>query len=574
MIKYSIKNYWKFIIIIIILTIFQVLANLELPSYMADIVANGIAKLNQSYIYRIGIKMLAVSLLGTLFGILCNFVTSIYAAKFSKDLRNITFKKVIEMDQENINKFDTSSLITRCTNDINQVQMFSTMFFKMIFFTFFMGTGGILKAVEKSSGMSSLAIAILIAVSFVGLILYIVYKTIIPKFEIIQKLIDKINNKFRENLNGILVIRSLNKQKYEEKSFNNINSNFSNTNYFISKVMSATDPLLLFIINTVSIAIICIVSVEASSIIEISNMIAFLQYATDILMSFFLLTLIFFILPRAVISFKRIKEVLDEENNIVNGKLKPKKLKGKIEFKDLCFKYPKSESYILKNINLIINPGETIAFVGSTGSGKSTLVNMIPRLYDATEGELLIDNKSIKKYDIYSLRKNISFVTQKAILFSGTIKSNILNGNEKATDKEIILSTKNSESYSFINKKEDKFNSKISQSGTNISGGQKQRLAISRALVKKSNIIIFDDSFSALDFKTDYKIRKNLFKFYSNKTILIVAQRIGTIINADKIIVLDNGNIVGIGTHSDLLENCQIYKEIALSQLNKEELYE
>lgn len=571
MIKYSIKKYWKLLIPMIVLTFLQALSNLKLPEYMSDIVSFGIVKLDLNYIKKVGLLMLAVSLIGTVFAIISNYFSAVFSAKFTKHLRKESFSKIMQMDTELINKFDSSSLITRSTNDINQVEMFCSIFFKMISFTIFMGIGGTIKAIQKSNGMNSLTIIMLITLSVIFILLLLVFKVVVPKFNLLQKLIDKINKKTRENLNGVLVIRSLNKQSYEEKSYDNINDEFSKTNLFINKAMALLDPALLFIMNATSIAIIWIVAKEATNTIQVGNMIAFIQYASDILMSFLFISIIFVLMPRALVSFNRIKEVIDSKNTIIDSK-KKFNIDGNISFKNISFKYPGSEEYTLKNIDFDINKGESIAIIGGTGSGKSSLVTLLPRLFDVTEGEILIDGINIKDIDITTLRDNISFMTQKAILFSGTIESNIKDGKKKLTKEDIINASKNSESISFINKKKNKFKSDIAQNATNISGGQKQRLSIARGLVRNAPIMIFDDTFSALDYETEASLRNNLKKHYSKNTIIVIAQRIGSIMNADKIIVLDKGKIVGIGKHKDLLKECKIYKEIALSQLSKEEI--
>lgn len=574
MIKDCLKNYYKWIIGVFLLTMAQAFANLSLPTLMVSIVNNGIENSNNAYIVKYGIIMLGIAIIGLVGGILSNLVSAKFSALMIKDLRKDVYSKTLYMDRANYKSIETSSLITRSTNDIEHVQMFNSIFFKMMFFTLLMGIGGAVNAIKISEGFNSLTIVILCSISFCIALLLVVYFIVIPKFSKMQKLIDKMNNKTRDILNGILVIRSFNKEKHEEKEFDKVNKDTANNIYFINKMMSILSPFINFIIVATQLAIIYLASKQATNIGEVSKMMAFLQYSLEIIMSFIIFAMIFIMLPRANISYKRIKEVLDKNNDIANKKdaIKLNDIKGDIDFVNVDFQYNDSKNKVLENISFSTKPGMTTAIIGSTGCGKSTIVNLIPRLMDVTKGKILLDGKDLKDIDIVDLRNNISFISQKAMLFSGTIQSNILMGKKDANEKEINKAIEVSCSKEFIDDKEKGLKDPISQAGTNISGGQKQRLSIARALVKDAKIMIIDDSFSALDFKTDAKVRELLKKEYSDKNIIIVAQRVGTIMNADQIIVLDEGKIVAIGKHQELMKKCKIYKEIANSQLSGGEI--
>ncbi len=567
MIKELIKKYYKIILVIIGFTCIQALANLKLPEYMSEIVNNGIIKSNMDFIFSTGVKMLIVTLIGSGIAIFVSYITSKFGADIARFFRQKIFSKVTNFSRSNYKKFQTSSLITRTNNDINQIQMAATMMFRMITLALMMGIGGVIKAIIKSEGMSSLAIVVSIAVALILILLLVIYFVVLPKFSIIQKLLDKVNGKTRETLNGILVIRAFNQQITEEEKYDKINEKYSKTEQFLNRSMAILNPYIMAILNGVSIAIIWIVSSTATNVGAIGNMLAFQQYAIQIVMAFLTISMLFIFLPRAGISYKRIMEVmntLDEDKTNQTDKLK--NVIGEIEFKNVSFKYPDADDYILKNISFHAKPGSITAFIGSTGSGKSTIVQLIPKLYEVTEGSILIDNHDIKNIDEFNLRDQIGYVTQKAKLFAGTIKSNLNLGDKKIKDDYLNKTLKYAELSNFTLDKE------VSQGGANLSGGQKQRVSIARALAKNPKILIFDDCFSALDFKTDSKIRKTIQKNYSDATIIIVAQRIGTILNADNIIVLNEGVIESQGTHEQLKKTSKIYQEIILSQYGKEDI--
>lgn len=573
MIKDVLKKYYQEIIIITIFVSAQALANLALPDYMSKIITFGIAKLDLNYIVRNGILMLGIAIIGTIGSILASLYSSLLAARIDKNLRLDIYEKVINMDQENIDHFDSASLITRTANDVNQVKFFIGVFFRMLCMTLFLGIGGVIKAIEKSSGTSSLAIIIIIALLILVFLLVILFFTVVPRFEKVEIIIDKINAKTREILNGILVIRSLNKQKEEEKNFNNINKEMKKNMLFIDRVMSALEPMMGFILNTTSIAIIAVVSLQASNIAMVGNMIAFVQYATEIIMSFLMISMIFVFFPKASVAYKRIKEVLDTKNNIINyADRKTSIKKGHLEFKNVGFKYPDAKEEIIKNINFSSDIGMITAIVGGTASGKSTLISLIPRLYDVTCGEILIDEINIKHFPLSEIRQKVAFITQKPILFSGTLGENISGNVENLTDKEITASLEKAQGKEILEAKKKGLITLIAQGGNNLSGGQRSRVSIARGFIKNSPIIIFDDAFAALDYKTESAIRAYLEKLKKKTNIIIVSQRIASIKNADQIVVLEKGIIVGKGTHEELITNNQVYQEIAYSQLDKEEL--
>ena len=489
------------------------------------------------------------------------------------------FDKVLSLGLNEVNNFSTSSLITRTTNDITQIEMFVGMGLQMLIKAPITAVWAITKILNKSYVWSTLtAVAVLILLSVVISLIIIV----MPKFKIVQKLIDKLNSVTRENLNGIRVIRAFNAESFQENKFEDVNNKLTNQQLFNQKAFAIMSPMMYLVMNGLALSIYFVGAkmidgaLMADKITLFGDMVVFSSYAMQVIMSFLMLAMIFMILPRASVSASRINEVLDTNSSIINGNLKALRTNevGTVEFKNVSFKYPNAEEYILNNISFKANCGEVVAFIGSTGSGKSTLVNLVPRFYDATSGEVIIDGVNIKEYDLETLYNKISYVPQKAVLFNGTVKSNITYGKSlnSISDEDIVSASKVAQAYEFISKMDDKFDSHIASGGTNISGGQKQRLSIARAIARNPEIYIFDDSFSALDYKTDSDLRRALKKHTKNATCLIVAQRIGTIMHADKIIVLDNGKCVGIGTHKELLKSCKVYKEIALSQLSEEEL--
>jgi ATP-binding cassette subfamily B protein len=530
-------------------------------------------KLQTNYILNTGVIMLLISLLSGVSTIIVGLLASRTAAGLARDLRKDVFKKVESFSGAEFNKFSTASLITRSTNDVTQIQNVTVIMMRMVFYAPIIGIGGIIRAVGKSPNMWwILAVAV---ITLLGLIL-IVFSISLPKFKLIQKLIDRINLVTREQLSGMLVIRAFNKQKIEEKRFDQANIDLTQNSLFIGRVMATMMPVMMLIMNGITVLIIWVGAQQvAQSVIQVGDMMAFLQYAMQIVFAFLMMSFMFIMLPRASVSAGRIAEVLDTPLVIkdpVQPKTFNKPVHGQVEFRDVSFRYPDALENVLCHINFTAQPGQTTAFIGSTGSGKSTIVNLIPRFYDVTEGGIYIDGVNIREVPQHALRDQVGFIPQKGDLFSGTIKSNLLYADEDAADETLIEAAEIAQASEFINNKPEGFDTEISQGGTNVSGGQKQRLAIARALVKRPPIYIFDDSFSALDFKTASNLRKALKEKTSDSTVLIVTQRVATIKNADQIIVLDNGEVVGKGTHHELMENCETYQEIAYSQLSKEEL--
>lgn len=533
-----------------------------------------ISKLQSRYILSTGGKMLLIALGGMVASIFVGFLAARVSASLGRNLRDKIFKKVISFSNAEFDKYSTASLITRSTNDIQQVQMFIILLLRIVFYAPILGIGGIVKVLETNTSM-----AWIIAVGVVAIfaLVIVLFSMAVPKFKIAQKLVDKVNLVIREALNGIMVIRAFNTQKYEEHRFDEVNKDLTKTHLFVSRLMAIMMPTMMLIMNCIILLIVWVGAHEINSgAIQVGDMMAFMQYTMQIIMSFLMISAISIILPRASVSAQRIVEVLDEEVTIKNPE-NPKKItgdvKGTIEFKNVSFKYPGAEEYVLKDISFIANAGETTAFIGSTGSGKSTLINLIPRFYDPTEGQILLDGIDIRDMELKDLRERIGYVPQKGVLFTGTIESNLKYGkNFDANREDVLKAIEIAQAKEIVDEKEEGILYEIAQGGTNVSGGQKQRLSIARALVKKPEVFIFDDSFSALDFKTDAALRSAIEREIKDSTILIVAQRISTIMNADKIVVLDQGEIVGIGTHKELLKKCDIYRQIAMSQLSEEEL--
>ena len=530
-------------------------------------------KLQTQYILTTGAKMIGITILGVVAAITVGFLASRVGASLGRTLRLKTFEKVMRFSSKEMTEFSTASLITRSTNDIQQIQQMTVMMLRMVFFAPFMAIGGIYKALSTNASMAwIIGVAVLGVVVIVG----ILFATVMPRFKKLQNLVDRLNLVTREILTGLPVIRAFSTERFEEKRFDGVNKDLTKVNMFVNRMMSCMIPAMMLVMNAISVLI---VWVGAKNIdigaMQVGDMMAFIQYTMQIVMSFLMISMISVMLPRAAVSANRINEVL-EKDIIIKEDKNPQAFdaskKGLVEFKNVSFKYPDADEDILHDINFTANSGETTAFIGSTGSGKSTLINLILRFHDVTKGEIKVDGVNIKNVKLHDLREKIGYVPQKGVLFSGTIDSNLRYGKKDATQEDIIKAAKIAQSIDFINDKEDKFDSEISQGGSNVSGGQKQRLSIARAIAKDPEIFIFDDSFSALDFKTDAKLRKALKSETSNSTVLIVAQRISTILDADQIVVLDEGRIVGKGTHKELLKNCEIYKEIALSQLSKEEL--
>ena len=567
------KPYALWVVLIFGLLFVQAMTDLALPDYMSNIVNNGIVIGDTSYILAEGGKMLLVALLGAACTILVGYLSAKLAAGTARNLRHDVFRRVESFSNAEFDHFSTASLITRTTNDIQQIQMLSVMALRFVFYAPIMGIGGVIKAVGKSPNLSwIIAVAVLVVIGFV----LVIFALSVPRFKRVQKLVDKLNLVTRESLTGMMVIRAFNTQKREEERFDEVNRDLTKTNLFVNRIMVFMMPVMMFVMNGVQLLIIWVGAgqVDMGSI-QVGDMMAFMQYAMQIIMSFLMISVMFIMLPRASVSAERINEVLTTDP-VINDKETPihfpENFKGVVEFRDVSFTYPKADEPVLKNISFTAKPGETTAFIGSTGSGKSTLVNLIVRFYDVTKGQILIDGVDIRDISQHELREKIGFVPQKGVLFSGTIKSNLQYSKENASDEELQKAARIAQASDFIKEKENGFDSEIAQGGGNVSGGQKQRLSIARALVKQAPIYIFDDSFSALDFKTDAALRRALKQETGRSTMLIVAQRISTIMGAEQIVVLDDGKIAGIGTHKELLKDCAVYREIAQSQLSEKEL--
>ena len=581
LIKDFCKKNWHFIIICFVLIFGQVYMELKMPDYMSKITV--LVQTEGSKMKDIllnGSYMLLCAFASLILAVIVGYIIAHVSSTFSMNLRNKIFKKIEGYSSKEVKEFSTSSLITRTTNDVTQIEMFMGMGLQLLIKAPITAIWGILKIINKSwqwSAITAIAIVILLSVIFALVII------VMPRFKIVQKLTDKINGIARENLNGIRVIRAFNAEKFQEDKFSDVNNQLTKTQMFNQKTFSIMMPVMYATMYLLTLAIYYVGAIlinnalMADKLSLFGDMVVFSSYAMQIIMSFLMLAMIFMMLPRASVSSKRINEVLDTENSIKNGNIKEKTTAevGTIEFKDVYFKYPDADEYLIENISFKVKKGETVAFIGSTGSGKSTLINLIPRFYDVTKGEILVDGVNVKEYDKELLNNIIGFVPQKAFMFDSTINENISFGkakNGKANSQKIKEAIEVAQAKEFVEKMPKTYKTHIAQGGTNISGGQKQRLAIARAIAKDPEIYIFDDSFSALDYKTDFVLRKKLKEYTKDATSLIVAQRIGTIMNADKILVLDNGKCVGMGTHKELLKKCKVYKQIALSQLSKEEL--
>ncbi|MBS6195600.1 MAG: ABC transporter ATP-binding protein [Clostridiales bacterium] len=530
-------------------------------------------RIQMGYVLNAGIKMLLLAAVIMTASILVTFFSSRVAAKLGHDLRNKVYGKVISFSSSEMNHFSTASLITRSTNDIQQVQMVFTMLFRIVLYAPILGVGGVLKVLKTESSMTwILGIAVALILAVVG----VLFAAAMPKFKLLQTLIDKLNLVSREILTGIPVIRAFSREKHEEERFEEANARLTKTNLFVNRTMTLMMPVMMLIMNGISVLIIYngAHSIDSGNM-QVGDMMAFIQYAMQIIMSFLMITMISIMLPRAGVAANRIGEILDTETAIRNPEKTetPKEgEKGQVEFDHVSFSYPGAEEEILTDISFTAKKGETVAFIGSTGSGKSTLINLIPRFFDVTAGAVRVDGLDVRNMDLKDLRNRIGYVPQKGILFSGTIDSNLRYGKEDASPAEIEKAAEIAQALDFIRQKEEGLESPIAQGGSNVSGGQKQRLSIARAIAKQPEIYIFDDSFSALDYKTDVALRKALKEETKEATTLIVAQRISTIIHADRILVLDEGHIAGMGTHKELLKSCEVYQQIARSQLSEEEL--
>lgn len=573
------KKEWLLSFIALILIVTEVWLELKMPDYMSKITR--LVQTEGSKMADVisnGAWMIACAFGSLVAAIIVGYIIANVASSFSMKLRKEVYNKVENLSMNEIKHFKTNSLITRTTNDITQVEMLVSMGLQLLLKAPITAAWAILKILNKSWQWSAAtAVAVVILLSVIGTLTIIV----MPRFKIVQKLIDKINGVTRENLTGIRVVRAFNAEKYQENKFEEVNNKLTNLQLFNQTMFATLEPVMYLVMNGLALSIYFIGAslisnaLIADKIVLFGDMVVFSSYSMQVIMSFLMLAMIFMMMPRAQVSAERINEVLETKSSLKEGDFAGKTTEtGTVEFKNVSFKYPDAEEYLLKNISFKAEKGQTIAFIGSTGSGKSTLINLVPRFYDATNGEVLVDGVNVKDYQEKALNNKLGYIPQKAVIFNGSVNFNISygdNGKEK-TQKDIKEAISVAQAKEFVEKMDDAYETHLAQGGTNVSGGQKQRLAIARAIARKPEIYIFDDSFSALDYKTDAVLRKELKKYTKDATCLIVAQRIGTIMNADKILVLDNGECVGIGTHKELLKKCKVYKQIALSQLSKEEL--
>ncbi len=573
--KTTLKYYRRYIPVIILILLFlfgQAMCELALPGYMSDIINDGIVKGDMDYIRKTGLIMIGVAAITAVCAVLGSMLAARVAAQSARDIRKSLFEKVTSFSAAELERFSTASLITRSTNDVQMVQQTTVLTLRLACFAPIMGIGAVIKALNTSVSLSwTVGVALLVIV----VIMVMMFFMVLPRFKVLQNKLDRLNLIMKERLSGILVIRAFTTEKKEEKRFDIANRELTKINLFVNKAMSFMMPSLMFVMNGVSILIVWAGAhlIEDGSLM-IGDMLAYLQYAMHVIMSFLFITMMFIMIPRAFVSAQRIGAVLDVEPS-VNDKeqtVVPADAKGRVEFRNVSFAYPDAEEKTLDDISFTAEPGKTTAIIGGTGCGKSTLISLIPRFYDVTEGSITLDGVDIRDMKQHDLRENIGYVPQKGLLFSGTIGTNLQYGREDATVAEMTDAAETAQAMEFISEKENGFDEEVSQGGTNVSGGQKQRLSIARALVKKPKVYIFDDSFSALDFRTDKALREALAEKVNDSTIIIVAQRINTIIDADQIIVLEEGRIAGRGTHEELLADCSVYREIALSQLSEKEL--
>ena len=575
------KKEWLLALICLILIVVQVWLELKMPDYMSEITVLVQSEGSQmSDIIHNGAYMLGCALGSLISAVIVGYIVANISSTFSMNIRKRLFNKIGDLATSEIKQFSTSSLITRTTNDITQIQMFIVMGLQLLIKAPITAVWAITKILNKSWQWSAItAIAVVILLSVIAVLIVIV----MPRFKIVQKLIDKINSVTRENLTGIRVVRAFNAEKYQENKFEEVNNELTSKQLFNQKAFAVLSPTMYLVMYflTLSIYFIGAYLIKDAMMTEklslFGDMVVFSSYAMQVIMSFLMLAMIFMMLPRAQVSAGRINEVLDTEITIKDGTIDKDTTdeRGTVEFRNVSFKYPDADEYLLRNISFKAEKGETVAFIGSTGSGKSTLINLVPRFYDATEGEVLVDGVNVKDYKQEFLHNKLGYVSQKAVIFNDTVKNNVAygdNGKGEITDEKVKKAIEVAQGKEFVEKMEKQYDTDMAQGGTNVSGGQKQRLSIARAIARDPEIYIFDDSFSALDYKTDSVLRKELKKYTKNATSLIVAQRIGTIMNADKILVLDNGKCVGFGKHKELLKSCEVYKQIALSQLSKEEL--
>lgn len=573
------KKDWLIVLVCFVLIISQVFIELKMPDFMSEITR--LVQTEGSQMKDILVQggyMVLCAFASLVISIFVGYLIANLAAVFSKVTRSKLFKKVQDLGTHEVKQFSTSSLITRTTNDITQVEMLIGMGLQLLIKAPVTAIWAVTKILNKSFEWSSLtAVAVLILLAVIISLIIIV----MPKFKIVQKLTDKVNLVTRENLTGIRVVRAFNAEKYQEKKFDEVNKSLTNQQLFNQKTFSIMSPVMFLVMYFLTLGIYFIGANLINNALMVDklalfgDMVVFSSYAMQVIMAFLMLAMIFMMVPRAMVSVKRINEVLDTDLSIKEGDFEGETdIKGVVEFKNVSFRYPDAEEYILKNISFKAERGETVAFIGSTGSGKSTLINLVPRFYDATEGEVLVDGINVKEYKEEALNNRLGYVSQKAVLFNGSVMDNVTYGDngKETTEEKVKEAIRVAQAKEFVEKMDEGYNTHIAQGGTNVSGGQKQRLSIARAIARDPEIYIFDDSFSALDYKTDAVLRKALKEYTKDATSLIVAQRIGTIMNADKILVLDNGECVGMGTHKELLKTCSVYKEIALSQLGEEEL--
>jgi ATP-binding cassette subfamily B protein len=555
------------------LLVLQAICDLSLPNYMSDIVDTGILSGNVNFILQTGTKMLLITLLSAACAVATGYFAARIAANTARDLRADVFKRVSTFSSSELDKFSPASLITRTTNDITQIQLVIVLLVRMLFYSAILGTGGAIKAISESRTLSWIIVAAILAIVMVIIVLF---NFVMPKMRLMQTLVDKVNLISRENLEGMLVIRAFNSQKFEEARFDTANKTLTENSLFVNRAMTIMMPTMMFIMNITTVLIVWVGAHQIAALqLDIGKMLAFMQYAMQIIMSFLLLSVMFIMIPRAAVSASRVKEVI-ETGTLVKDKIKAIRPRENfvpdIEYDNVSFCYPGSEEPVLKHISFKALHGQTTAFIGVTGAGKSTLINLLIRFYDVTEGRILVDGVDIRDMKRSDLRSKIGYIPQKSMLFSGTIKSNLQYADSASTFDNIKHAARIAQAEEFISTTADGYDAHVAQAGSNFSGGQKQRLSIARALVKNAPIYIFDDSFSALDMKTDAALREALHQEMGESTLLIVAQRVGTILSADQIIVLENGEIVGCGTHHELLRSCEVYREIALSQLSEEEL--
>lgn len=567
------KKYWWQLLLLVATTYGSVLANLSLPDYMASIVNKGIVGQNMSLIWGDGWKMLLITAAGGLCVVVASFLAARIATGVARMLRDQVFERIESFALADFHMFSTASLITRSTNDIQQIQTTSIMLLRIALMAPLMAISGLQKALMNAPSLSWI---IALAVSVLLIVILTLFILAIPRFRKLQKLIDKLNLVARENLTGLRVVRAFHTEAVEQRKFENVNQPLTRLNLVVNRLMMVTEPVMTLVMSVSTVAVVWFGAVAISSgDLEIGNMLAFMQYAMQVIISFLMISIVFIMAPRAAVSVKRVSEVLNIQPSIGDPK-KPKTLSqngtGRIEFKDVTFSYPDADLPVLSGISFTAKPGQTTAFIGSTGSGKSTLINLIPRFYDVSAGQILLDGVDVRDLKLTDLYSQIGYVPQKGVLFSGSIKSNVAYGNSQASREVIQRAIKVAQAGEFVSKLDDGLESSVTQGGGNVSGGQRQRLSIARALTVQPNVYIFDDSFSALDFKTDAQLRKELRNETKGKTVLIVGQRINTIADADKIIVLDEGKIVGQGCHNELMKSCEVYREIATSQLSDKEL--